>query len=148
MLKNLNLIENSIIESDTQITIIFIIVKTLFNKEISVNDESMQLYSLLLNELKYFHINETIIINKIKKYNETLETNKKITFHYSLDNFINIINYIKKSIKNTDFIGDIVELLFIIAFHLFFNIDKQYTYNFHFFENCYHLSNPKIFKYL
>ena len=148
MLKNLNLIENSIIESDTQITIIFIIVKTLFNKEISVNDESMQLYSLLLNELKYFHINETIIINKIKKYNETLETNKKITFHYSLDNFINIINYIKKSIKNTDFISDIVELLFIIAFHLFFNIDKQYTYNFHFFENCYHLSNPKNFEYL
>ena len=127
MLKNFNLIENSIIESDTQITIIFVVVKTLFNNEISVNDESMQLYSLLLNELKYYHINENNIINKIKKYNETIETNKKITFHYSLENFINIINYIKKSIKNTDFIGDIVELLFIIAFHLFFNIDKQYT---------------------
>ena len=139
MLKNFNLIENSIIESDTQITIIFVVVKTLFNNEISVNDESMQLYSLLLNELNYYHINENNIINKIKKYNETIETNKKITFHYSLENFINIINYIKKSIKNTDFISDIVELLFIIAFHLFFKIDKQYTYNFHFFENCYHL---------
>ena len=122
MLKNFNLIENSIIESDTQITIIFVVVKTLFNNEISVNDESMQLYSLLLNELKYYHINENNIINKIKKYNETIETNKKITFHYSLENFINIINYIKKSIKNTDFISDIVELLFIIAFHLFFKI--------------------------
>ena len=84
MLKNFNLIENSIIESDTQITIIFVVVKTLFNNEISVNDESMQLYSLLLNELKYYHINENNITNKIKKYNETIETNKKITFHYFL----------------------------------------------------------------
>ncbi len=138
---NWNLLNEQIIKKDIQIMIIYIITKSIINNSNTENNEINEFYSALKRELQEFKLDEISLAKTIETYNNNMDSNKKISFEYSLNNFMNIIIFLENNIINKDFIGDVVEFLFIIAFLFFFKLEKEHCINFYFYRNCSKLSS-------
>ena len=138
---NINFLNELIIKRDIQIMTIYIIIKTIINSNNLKNNELNEFNYSLKRELQEYKLDEISFIKEIETYNNKIDNNHKISFEYSLNNFINIIIFLENNIINKDFLGDIVEFLFIIAFQFFFKFEKEYCINFYFYNNFSKLSS-------
>ena len=124
--------------------------------EILLNDHktmiSKDFFVFLINIFKYIFIkrNSSEIKTKIEKQlNSFLDLiNKKIikiehkfiNLDYSIKNFNNIVNFVKK--QNLLFAGDILEEVLIYVFSFAFHSDKDNTFGKYIFSNIYRLKDP------
>ena len=81
----------------------------------------------------------------IAKINEQIirDKYKYIKIEYSIENFNNIINFVK--IQNLKFAGDILEGILIYIFNLAFKASQDYTFGKYIFNNLYNGKNESNF---
>ena len=101
---NINFLNELIIKRDIQIMTIYIIIKTIINSNNLKNNELNEFNYSLKRELQEYKLDEISFIKEIETYNNKIDNNHKISFEYSLNNFINIIIFLENNIINKDFL--------------------------------------------